>query len=468
MSSVLTWTTAPAGAAVTPSRRLRTLQASHHAMWNYVTYRDAIGLLGLDPEALYPGGTTRLPADWTDLGWLTCFCGPPASAVRAMRDAVEPRALDQYTPDLIEPLRDEAARALGRRRDETFEVVGAEGAQAAIALALLATIDPGDEVVLTDPGYFHLPSAVIAAGGRPVAVPAGPAEGYRLDPDAVARVVGRRTRAICLVDPANPYGTILERDALAALARLADRHGLLLIHDVTHWALAIDPGSTFVTLPATGLTERAVAAFSVSHCWGMAGARLGFLGGPPALMRGCLQLKTALTRLNTNLVAQHGALAALRDPGFLRAAERTVRANLAHLQETLADASALRVPVAPRRGLACAVEIDPAATTAQELMVALFARRVAVYPGDGLGESIASTTLRVNLSQPDPAAMEHLRAVLPEALDEAVAGRWREPVAELLDRKGTERARRVAAVVRGRWRSAARGESIEDRKESDP
>jgi aspartate/methionine/tyrosine aminotransferase len=167
-------------------------------------------------------------------------------------------------------------------------------------------------------------------------------------------------------------------------------------------------------------------------------------------MRGCLQLKAALTRLNTNLIAQHGALAALRDEDFLRAAGRTVRANLEHLVETLAGVPGLRLPVMPRRGLACAVEIDPAATTAQELMVALFARRIAVYPGDGLGESVASNTIRINLSQPDPAAMEHLRAVLPEALEEAAGGRWREPVAALLEGKGTERALRVAAVVRGR------------------
>jgi arginine:pyruvate transaminase len=450
MTSVLTWTDAPELAPSVRSKRLEALQASHHAMWNYVTYRDAIGLLGLDPEVLYPGGTTRLPEEWTDLGWLTCFCGPPASAVRAMRDATSVETLNQYTPDLIEPLRDEAARVLGRPRDETFEVIGTEGAQAGIALALLASVDPGDEVLVADPGYFHVPSAVIAVGARPVAVPAGPDNGYRLDPDAVARAIGPRTRALCLVDPANPYGTALEPEELAALADLADRHGLLLIHDVTHGPLAIDTGSRFTPLPAMRLTERCVATFSVSHCWGMAGARLGFLGGPRPLMRGCLQLKAALTRLNTNLIAQHGALAALRDGAYLEGAERSIRANLAHLQDTLTAVPAIRLPVAPRYGLSCALEIEPSAATAQELMVALFARRVAVYPGDGLGESIASTTIRLNLSQPGQAAVEHLRAVLPEALDEAAAGRWRTPVADLLERKGTERARRIASTIRGR------------------
>jgi aspartate/methionine/tyrosine aminotransferase len=447
VSSVLTWTEAPAAGGKLGSRRLRSLQRSHHAMWNYVTYRDAIALVGLDADALYPQGTTRLPADWADLGWLTCFCGPPASAVEAMRAAVTPDALDVYAPDLLEPLREEAARALGRARDEGFEVVGTEGAQAGIALALLAAVDPGDEVIVGDPGYFHLPSAIIAAGARPVPVALGPQTGFRLDPDAVAAAITPRTRAICLVDPVNPYGTVAEADEVAALAALAERHGLLLVDDVTHGALAIDPDSALH--PVTSLTDRAVATFSVSHCYGMAGARLGFLAGPRGLMRGCLQLKAALTRLNTNLVAQHGALAALRDDGYLRTAEATIRANLAHLEETLAGVDGVDLAVRPRRGLACALDVSGSGASAQEVMVALFARRVAVYPGDGLGEERARDTLRLNLSSAEPWVMAHLRDVLGAAVAEAAAGRWRAPVAALLRRKGTARAARLAAAIAG-------------------
>jgi aspartate/methionine/tyrosine aminotransferase len=442
VTNVLTW--APSGELAIGSQRLAALQASHHAMWNYVTYRDAIALVGGDADELYPEGTTRLPADWADLGWLTCFHGPPASAVEAMRAALVPEALDVYPPDLIEPLREEAARAMGRERDGSFEVVGTEGAQAGLTLALLAAIDPGDEVLLGDPGYFHLPAAVIAAGGEPVTIAIGPETGYRLDPDAVAAAITPRTRAICLVDPHNPYGTLATEDEAAALTALAERHGLLLIHDITHGLLAIDPAAPPVAAP---VGDHAVATFSVSHCFGMAGARMGFLGGPPALMRGCLQLKAGLSRLNTNLVSQRGALAALRDGGYRRSAETAIRANLEHLEQTLAAIDGLRLAVAPRRGLACAVELDDEGPTAQELMVALFVRRVAVYPGDGLGDERAATTARLNLSGP-PAAMEHLRGVLAEALDEAASGRWREPVAALLDGKGTARATALADRVR--------------------
>jgi aspartate/methionine/tyrosine aminotransferase len=328
-------------------------------------------------------------------------------------------------------------------------VVGAEGAQAALALALMATADQGDEVIVSDPGYFHMPSAVLAAGGVPVPVRIDARTGFRLDPDAVRAAITRRTRAICIVDPVNPYGVVQTRDELESLAELAKRHGVLLLHDVTHAPLALEQGTPFASLPELDFTENAAAVMSVSHCYGMAGARIGFLGGPPGFVRGCLQLKAALTRLNTNLVSQYGALAALEDREYLAAAERTIVSNLAHLEVTLAGTDGVELAIRPQRGLACAVDVSGTGASAQELMVALFARRVAVYPGDGLGETAAASTLRLNLSRPDAWAMDHLREVLPDAVREAASGRWRAPVVALLERKGTARAGRLAEQIRG-------------------
>jgi hypothetical protein len=82
--------------------------------------------------------------------------------------------------------------------------------------------------------------------------------------------------------------------------------------------------------------------------------------------------------------------------------------------------------------------------------VALFARRVAVYPGDGLGETGAASMIRLNLSRPDPWAMEHLRGILGDAVAEASSGRWRVAVVSLLERKGTDRAARLARQIGGR------------------
>ena len=125
------------------------------------------------------------------------------------------------------------------------------------------------------------------------------------------------------------------------------------------------------------------------------------------------------------------------------------RSNLEHLERTLEGVSGAELAVSPQRGLSCAVDVSGTGASAQELMVALFARRVAVYPGDGLGETIAASTIRLNLSRPDSWAMEHLRSVLADAVAEAASGRWREPVLSLLARKGTARALRLADQIRG-------------------
>jgi hypothetical protein len=105
--------------------------------------------------------------------------------------------------------------------------------------------------------------------------------------------------------------------------------------------------------------------------------------------------------------------------------------------------------------------VSASGASAQELMVALFARRVAVYPGDGLGERGAAHVVRLNLSNPEPRVMEHVRAVLPDAVTEAASGRWREPVAALLGGKGTDRAVRLAARIRdGRLDRSPEEESV--------
>jgi hypothetical protein len=276
-----------------------------------------------------------------------------------------------------------------------------------------------------------------------VTVAIGPENGYRLDPDAVAAAITPRTRAICLVDPSNPYGTLATDDEVAALTALAERHGCCSSTTSPTACWPSSPGAPPVAAPAG---EHAVATFSVSHCFGMAGARMGFLGGPPALMRGCLQLKAALTRLNTNLVSQRGALAALCDGAYRHGAETAIRANLAHLEQTLDAIDGVDLAVAPRRGLACALELDDGrAVGAGADGRALRAARGRL-PRRRLGDQRAATTVRLNLSGPRW-AMEHLRSVLGEALDERLRG------------AGANRSRRCSTArappARPRWRNGS-------------
>ena len=170
--------------------------------------------------------------------------GPSPRALEAMRAAVDEDHVGPYSPDLDAGLRDLMAEALlGRPRDDGFDVIGTEGAQAGVGYAALACLDPGDEVIVTDPGYFHFVPALRLAGAEPVWVRLGPANGWRLDPDEVAAALTPRTKMVVVCDPVNPFGTVQRREELEALCRLSAERGIVILADTTHSAHRVDPAA---------------------------------------------------------------------------------------------------------------------------------------------------------------------------------------------------------------------------------
>jgi aspartate/methionine/tyrosine aminotransferase len=436
------------------SNRIRSVMESPHGMWNYMSYRDAIQILGMNPQEVYREGRVDLnPKEWADLGWMTCYAGPPESAVIAMQKNTTAENTNPYSPDLINPLRDVSARTkFKRERDGTFEVIGTEGAQAGISYTLQTFVNPGDEVIITDPGYFHFESAILMAGGAPIRIPLTEQNGYRLNPDEVEERITPRTKVLLVCNPLNPFGTVQTKDELIALAEIAQNRNIVVIDDITHNTHRIDPNA--IHYPITSLWKETnvnniISTFSISHGYGMAGIRLGFLAGHPDLMRACLMAKVALTRLNTNLVAQYGALAALQDEEYVRKSEAIIRRNYTHIKETVSQTPGVSIPVEPKYGFSMVIDISKTGVSAQELTVALFKHRIAVYPGDGLGNIGATEYIRVNLSRPDMWALEHFRKSLPEAISEAQTGVYRKGVIRFFEQKATERARRILKKIKG-------------------
>lgn len=446
--SVLTWRPPAPADVPAASARARSLLADPQGFGNYMTYRDAYRILGWDPADVYRDGAIALDrTEWADLGWMANHIGPSPRALAAIREAADAEHVGPYSPDLDAGLRDLMADALlGRPRDGGFDVIGTEGAQAGVGYAALACLDPGDEVIVTDPGYFHFVPALRLAGGEPVWVRLGAASGWRLDPEAVAAALTPRTKMIVVCDPVNPFGTVQRRDELEALLRLSAERGLVVLADTTHSAHRVDPAARhhpIADVQREHPDATLLVASGLAHGHGMAGARIGALGGDPALVRACLQVKIAAVRLNTNRLAQVGAAAALRDVDWIRAGEEVIRRNLARLRE-------IATPVIdPAYGFSCVVDVSGTGASAQEITVALCARRVAVYPGDGLGEVGATTTIRLNLSDPDPVALERLAAAWDDAVAEARGGRYRDAVRDLFLSFGTDRGRRIAALVAG-------------------
>ena len=446
--SVLTWRPPPAAEVPAASARARALLEDPQGFGNYMTYRDAYRILGWDPADIYRDGAIALDrTEWADLGWMANHIGPSPRALEAMREAVDAEHVGPYSPDLDEPLRDLMAEALlGRARDDGFDVIGTEGAQAGVGYAALACLDPGDETIVTDPGYFHFVPALRLAGGVPVWVRLSAGNGWRLDPDEVAAAVTPRTKMVVVCDPVNPFGTVQTRDELEALLRLSAERGIVILADTTHSAHRVDPAAEHHPIAAVAADHpdaTVLVSSGLAHGYGMAGARVGALGGDPALVRTCLQVKIAAVRLNTNRVAQVGAAVALRDEDWIRRGEDVIRRNLAALTAVAPTV------VDPAYGFSCVVDVSGTGASAQELTVALCRRRVAVYPGDGLGEVGATTTIRLNLSDPDPSALARFAAAYPDAVEEAASGAHRDAVRDLFLSYGTARGRRIAALVEG-------------------
>lgn len=428
------------------SERARAVLTEPQGFGNYMTYRDAYAILGLDPKEIYRDGTISLDrAEWADLGWMANHLGPSPAVIEAVSAAADGAHMGPYSPDLDAQLRDlMAERLLGRPRDEAFEVIGTEGAQAGVGYSALACLDPGDEAIVTDPGYFHFAPALRLAGAEPRYLALRAENGWRLDPDEVAASLTSRTKAIVVCDPINPFGTVQTREELEALCRLSAGRRVVLIADSTHNAHRITTGARHVPLAevAAGVPGAVVlVASGLAHGYGLAGMRIGALGGPPDLVRACLQVKIAAVRLNTNRLAQVGAAAALRDETWQERGADVIRRNLRRLKEVAPPL------VDPEYGFSCAVDTSHVRASAQELMVALCKRRVAVYPGDGLGEVRATEMIRVNLSDPDDRALDRLAAAWPEAVEEAETRVYRDAVREFFLSTGTERGARLAALL---------------------
>jgi aspartate/methionine/tyrosine aminotransferase len=430
------------------SDRVRSVIESPHGMWNYMTYRDAIGILGLDAGEIYREGRIDLdPKEWADFGWMSCYAGPPKSAIKEMKSRTKASNINPYSPDLINPLRDACALLKFKRpRGEEFEVIGTEGGQAGISYFLQSTLNPGDEVIITDPGYFHFESAILMARGVPVRIPLDSKNGFCLDPDEVKDCITPRTKVLIICDPINPFGTIQSRESLLDLIELANKSNILILNDITHNTHQIDPTVEHYAMSSLWReinVDRVVSVFSVSHGYGMAGVRIGFLAGHPKLMRTCLLTKISLTRLNTNLIAQYGAIAALNDHAYIQKSEKIIRRNYRAIKGIIDNTEGLSIPVEPKYGFSMVLDVSGTGVTAQELTVALFKHRVAVYPGDGLGDIGATDYIRLNISRPDIWAFRHFRNVLPMAVEEAKSGIYRNSVAQFFKGKKTKRARNI-------------------------
>ena len=240
------------------------------------------------------------------------------AAIQAIRDG-----RTKYTdPDGMPQLKAAVAAKFARENGLDYapgQIHVAPGGKAVIYNALLATLSPGDEVVVPAPYWVSYPDMVLLTGGEPVVAPTTEADGFKLRPEALERAITPRTRWLILNSPSNPTGAAYTEGELRALADVLVRHPHVWVLTDDMYEHLVYDGFRFTTIAqvAPELKERTLTVNGVSKAYAMTGWRIGYAGGPEPLIK-LMGKAIGQTTSNASSISQWAAVAALTgDQGFI-------------------------------------------------------------------------------------------------------------------------------------------------------
>ena len=215
-------------------------------------------------------------------------------------------------PDLRAAIAEDSAARKGFPIDpsQVFVTVGGKGV---MVYAILALVDPGDEVIVPDPGYPIYESLTRFIGGTPVPIPIRMENEFRLDVDELASLITPKTKLLVVNSPANPTGGVLTPSDIERIAELVVRHDLLVLADEIYARILYD-GAEHVSLASLpGMADRTIVLDGFSKTYAMTGWRLGYAIVPKWLEKayGTLIINTVS---GATAFAQAGAVEALRGP----------------------------------------------------------------------------------------------------------------------------------------------------------
>jgi aspartate aminotransferase len=199
------------------------------------------------------------------------------------------------------------------------QIIASTGGKQVLFNAFMATLNPGDEVIITAPYWLSYPEMVALCEGTPVIVPTTQADGFRMSPEALEKAITPKTKWLIFNSPSNPTGAAYTRDQIAALGAVLKKHPhVWVLTDDIYEHLVYD-NFKFSTMAEVvpELFERTLTVNCVSKSYAMTGWRLGYAGGPLDLIKAMAKVQGQSTS-NASSISQAAAVAALNgDQSFL-------------------------------------------------------------------------------------------------------------------------------------------------------
>lgn len=316
------------------------------------------------------------------------FVTPDRIRAAAVRSINEGRTAYTSNSGLIELRRELSAyleRLYGVSYDPETELLITVGVSEALQIGMLATIDPGDEVIIPEPCFVAYPATVSFADGVVVHVPTSVEHAFQVTASAIEPAITPRTRALLIGYPNNPTGAVMPRARLAEIAALADRYDLLVFSDEIYDRLVYGVKHTcFAALP--GMRDRTVllGGFSKSHA--MTGWRLGWMAAPVDIVAAARKIHQYAI-MSAPTASQYAGVEALRH------GDHAVQAMVAEYDRRrkviVSGFNQIGLPTFEPQGAFYAfARVDHLGLTSEEFAEGLLNdQQVAVVPGDAFGPS---------------------------------------------------------------------------------
>jgi aminotransferase len=263
---------------------------------------------------------TRLSKEIEDvafLSWAKPTSDTPDHIKEGAIEAIRKGYVGGYSENAgLVPLREAIVEKL--KRDNNIEadisqILVTVGAIEGLSAAVMAIIDPGDEVLLFTPTYSTHIRQVVIASGKPVLVPTVEEKGFALDFDAIRKAITPRTKAIICCSPNNPTGTIFPEKDIRELASLALQHNLMVITDEAYEYFIYDGHRHFSIASLPDMKENVISCYTFTKTYAMTGWRIGYLHADAALIPQITKAHIPFA-ICAPVVSQYAALAALKGP----------------------------------------------------------------------------------------------------------------------------------------------------------